>query len=663
MNEVVIPYQVKDTFNSLKPDAGRRGAAVRQELRARGDAERGLRHQRPGQEPRRPRAGVPQGRPRDQQPEGQGAPERDAAAQHQVAGRSDRRAGSVSSAATTTASRTAAGCSDDVVDIALQVVGGELKGNPNDLGDGVNANDAAFGHDVPVPGAAGQRLDHARPARPVTGCTARRVARSGTVPRSSCRPRPARAGRPPAPPGYRKAPRMTTAAPARAARSPAALGARASLVTLGAAGLLGRHVGAGRPTASTAARSPAAAARRRSTRPPLAGVRRTTWSATLQARLRRHPEDHRAWSTLALAYVEQARITADPTYYPKAERALARAAAARARATRCCSRRAATLAAARHDFAGRCGSPTPALRGQPLQRAGRGGPLRRADRARPLRRGAARPRTRADDLDPGPSTFARLSYQAELRGDLAEATRLMRLSQEAAGTSASSYAFAAFHLGELARAAGRPGAAAAPLPPRWPPTRRTLPALAGRARLAVARGDLAAAERDYLRVVQRLPLTEYVVELGELYEATGRPELAAPAVRRGARVGPARRRQRRRHRPRDRAVRGRPRLAARRRWPPPAPSGRAGTRSTPPTRSAGRCTPPAATGRPCATPGRRPGSAPRTRGCSSTAARSRRRSGCRAAAAPPAGRAARSTPASARCARRPRSAALLGGAR
>ena len=38
---------------------------------------------------------------------------------------------------------------DDVLDIALQAVGGELKGNPNDLGDGVNANDTAFGADFP----------------------------------------------------------------------------------------------------------------------------------------------------------------------------------------------------------------------------------------------------------------------------------------------------------------------------------------------------------------------------------------------------------------------------------------------------------------------------------------------------------------------------------
>jgi uncharacterized protein DUF4331 len=38
---------------------------------------------------------------------------------------------------------------DDVVDIALQVVGGELVGNPNNLGDAVNQNDKAFGATFP----------------------------------------------------------------------------------------------------------------------------------------------------------------------------------------------------------------------------------------------------------------------------------------------------------------------------------------------------------------------------------------------------------------------------------------------------------------------------------------------------------------------------------
>ena len=38
---------------------------------------------------------------------------------------------------------------DDVIDIALQVVEGELTGNPNDLGDAVNQNDTAFGEHFP----------------------------------------------------------------------------------------------------------------------------------------------------------------------------------------------------------------------------------------------------------------------------------------------------------------------------------------------------------------------------------------------------------------------------------------------------------------------------------------------------------------------------------
>ncbi len=39
--------------------------------------------------------------------------------------------------------------SDDVIDVALQVVEGELAGSPNDLGDGVNTNDVAFGTTFP----------------------------------------------------------------------------------------------------------------------------------------------------------------------------------------------------------------------------------------------------------------------------------------------------------------------------------------------------------------------------------------------------------------------------------------------------------------------------------------------------------------------------------
>lgn len=52
---------------------------------------------------------------------------------------------------------------DDVIDIALQVVEGELVGNPNDLGDAVNANDVAFGDTFPylaVPTSGSDETPH-----------------------------------------------------------------------------------------------------------------------------------------------------------------------------------------------------------------------------------------------------------------------------------------------------------------------------------------------------------------------------------------------------------------------------------------------------------------------------------------------------------------------
>ncbi len=292
----------------------------------------------------------------------------------------------------------------------------------------------------------------------------------------------------------------------------------AVLVTVGAAGLPGDDP-TPRPVPAPAAARPTPGI------DPAALADRTNVVATLQARLTTTPEDHRSWSTLAMAYVEKARTTADPTYYRKADQALARAAQLAPGDSVMLTARGA-LAAARHDFRAALRASDAALQVNPYSAQAE---AVRSDALTELGRydAAARAASNADDLDPGPSTFARLSYQAELRGDLDEARRLMRLSMDAAGTSASSYAFAAFHLGELSRAQGRPVAAAHHYRNALDADPTYLPALAGRARLAVARGDIAAAERAYTRVVARLPLTEYVVELGELYEATDRPQQAA----------------------------------------------------------------------------------------------------------------------------------------
>lgn len=259
--------------------------------------------------------------------------------------------------------------------------------------------------------------------------------------------------------------------------------------------------------------------------PPLAGSAGPAGSvAALQQRLTALPRDHRAWARLALAHVEQARASGDARLYAKAEQAVRRA-------TRLAPRdpqtliAVATLAAARHRFTRALSAAEAALAENPYSaqaHAVRSDALTELGRYRAARRAAER----ADDLQPGPATFARLSYAAELRGDLGGASRLMRRSRDAAGNSAAAYAFASFHLGELARLSGDHRAAARHYAAALAADPDFLPSLAGRARLAVARGDLVAAERDYRTVVRRLPLLEYVVELAELYQATGRPDLA-----------------------------------------------------------------------------------------------------------------------------------------
>jgi tetratricopeptide (TPR) repeat protein len=274
-------------------------------------------------------------------------------------------------------------------------------------------------------------------------------------------------------------------------------------------------VRSGGPTSSSAVEP--AAADRGASNDPAALV------TTLQAKLRAHPKDAQGWATLGFAYVEQARITADPTYYPKAQQALARAQRLAPGAALTLTGQA-TLAAARHDFGGALRLADAAVAADPYAaqaHAVRSDALTELGRYRDALAAAEH----TNDLRPGASTFARLSYAAELRGHLRQASREMGDARRAAGT-ASSYAFAAFHLGELARAEGKPKTAAQQYAAALRADPTYAPALAGRARLEVAKGDIPAAERDYLQVVQRLPLVEYIVELGELYQATGRQDLA-----------------------------------------------------------------------------------------------------------------------------------------
>ncbi|QIJ61820.1 tetratricopeptide repeat protein [Streptomyces sp. JB150] len=238
----------------------------------------------------------------------------------------------------------------------------------------------------------------------------------------------------------------------------------------------------------------------------------------LQAHLRAQPRDFTGWATLALAYVEQARTTGDPSRYPRAERALDRSLALRPGNDQALAGRAA-LAAARHDFTGALRHADRALRSNPYNERAL---CSRIDALVELGRypEASRAARLADTRRPGVPVFTRYAYVSELRGDVRTARRVLERALGSA-RAPGDVAYVATALGRLAFARGDHAAALRHYARALAADPGQLPALEGRARAQAARGDLAGAVRTAERVVTRAPLPGPLVLLGELYEARG----------------------------------------------------------------------------------------------------------------------------------------------
>jgi len=245
----------------------------------------------------------------------------------------------------------------------------------------------------------------------------------------------------------------------------------------------------------------------------------------LQDRIRALPGDWNAWASLGLAYVQQARVTADPTYYPKAQAVLERSLAVHPDGNFSAMVGLAALAAARHDFAGALSWG------------------RRAESVNPYNGGvhdaigdalvelgrypeAFAELQEAVDRRPDLSSYARASYAHELQGDVAGAVRIMELALQAAST-AQDQAWTLNQLGDLSFNSGNLAGA-------WRDYQRStqidptfIPARAGLAKVEAARGEIPRAVADYQWVVTRLPFPEYVIALGDLFTVSGQPAEAA----------------------------------------------------------------------------------------------------------------------------------------
>ncbi|MGW3850235.1 tetratricopeptide repeat protein [Streptomyces fagopyri] len=240
----------------------------------------------------------------------------------------------------------------------------------------------------------------------------------------------------------------------------------------------------------------------------------------LQAHLRAQPKDFGGWATLGLAYVEQARTKGDPSRYPQAQQALDRSLKLRPGNESALAGRAA-LAAARHDFTGALSYADTVLKeNQYSERA----LSSRIDALVELGRytEASKAADLADSRRPGVPVFTRYAYVHELRGDVKTARRVLEQALGAA-SSRGDIAYVAGALGQLAWNQGQYTDALTYYARALAADDTYLPALEGRARAQAAQGDGAAAIKGMEQVVERYPLPQPLVELGELYEARGNP--------------------------------------------------------------------------------------------------------------------------------------------
>jgi tetratricopeptide (TPR) repeat protein len=243
--------------------------------------------------------------------------------------------------------------------------------------------------------------------------------------------------------------------------------------------------------------------------------------AGLQERIRRDPNDTGAYAQLGLAQLQRVRETADPTLYGQAEAAFAEALKRDPQQFDALVGQG-LLALARHQFADA---------------------LRWGERASAINPFSARPYgivgdarvelgqyeaavaaiQKMVDTRPDLNSYSRVSYLRELHGDAEGAIVAMRQAVEAGGSGTEGALWTQVQLGHLyfnrgdLATAERIYAAALEIRPGY------VYAQAGVARVRAAQGRADEAIRSYQEIVKRLPLPEFVIALGELYDAAGKP--------------------------------------------------------------------------------------------------------------------------------------------
>lgn len=251
----------------------------------------------------------------------------------------------------------------------------------------------------------------------------------------------------------------------------------------------------------------------------------STLIGNTQATLRKNPQDFAAWGNLGLLYVQQAKITVDPTYYPKAEGALKRSLALNTKDNFQAMAGQAALQSGLHNFES---ARSYAVRGIAINGydstlyGALGDALTQLGRYREAEVAIQK----MNDLKPGPPAFTRASYVFELRGDTAGARAALQRAYDDS-VSQSDKAFAAYYLAELSfNYGGHYAESLSAVQDALAQDPNDSLLLQAQARAEAAMGSYDQAIRDYSAVVAAVPQPQYVLELGELYQSLGRTKEA-----------------------------------------------------------------------------------------------------------------------------------------
>lgn len=245
----------------------------------------------------------------------------------------------------------------------------------------------------------------------------------------------------------------------------------------------------------------------------------------LREYLAQDPTNANAYANLGVALLSQVRLTNDPSLYVQAEQAFDAALEQEPRHLTALIGQG-QLALSRHEFAGALQIADQIAEVNPQQpelwaiRTDAYVELGQYDNAI----------VAADTLGstkPGVAAYSRISYVRELQGNIEGAMEMMSLAARSSVRGSEEMLWTQVQLGHLFFNAGRYDEAeivytvATDLNPEYVYAQGAL------ARLAAARGNLQEAIAIYEPLVQRLPLPEFVIALGELYEATGQTDNAA----------------------------------------------------------------------------------------------------------------------------------------